>query len=82
MIHGLLCIFVGVYALAITWKYTNLDERWIRICHILGVPSRKTPPDEVFDKLATVVAQSKILDIYMYEEIDEDDVEFDSTVQE
>jgi len=77
----LIYVCVIVYACVITWWYDELDGRWIRLCHTLGLPSR-TPPDEVFDELITVVAQSQIID-NDFEEVDgEDDVEPNPPIQE
>lgn len=64
------------YACVITWRYHNLDDRWINVCHTLGVSSR-TPPNKVFDELTTVVDQSQIFDEFVHEQEDNDFEEVD-----
>lgn len=84
----IIIIFVMLgFCVPLAWQYVNLDRRWIKVCHTLGVSSRKTHPRDVLYKLETVVAKSKVFDEFIQGQIDNDyeevdDVEPDPAVQE
>jgi len=84
----ILVFITSAYAAMITWQYGEMDNRWIFVCHTLGMSSRTTRA-KVYDRLITVVGQSRIFDEFVNEQIDndfeevdyEDDVETNSSVR-
>ena len=59
-----------IYACVITRWYGTRDDQWINVCHTLGVSS-KTHPNDVLDKLRTVMAQSEIFEQFVEEDDEE-----------